>query len=136
MHSIGRKLVIMTTLDWAAAIRTSEVKVYGPRFTDEGADGSFFEKAIPIGVVDVSKYYSTHIGVVVATPEGPQVWIAEKHFCRSHVGRVLLLEDSLPASSYLNGEVITWGENLSWNLHKDEEEEEEEKESDEITLDL
>lgn len=124
----------MTVLDYAAALRNGEVKVYGPRFTKEGADGSSFAKATPIGVVDISKNYSAYIGVVVATPEGPQVWMAERHLCHSHVGRVLLLEDSLPISSYLNGEVITWGENLSWNLPKGEEEEEEE--SDEITLDL
>ena len=133
MHSIGRKRYIMTVLDYAAALRNGEVAVYGPRFTSEGADGSLFAKATPIGVVDISRDYSAYIGVVVATPEGPQVWMAERHLCHSHKGRILLLEDSLPAD-YLNGEVITWGENLSWNSHLDNEEKEDE--SDEITLDL
>lgn len=63
----------MTTLDWAKMIRTGEVKVYGPHFTREGADGSSFEEATVLGVVSIHKHYPGFIGVVVATPAGPQV---------------------------------------------------------------
>ena len=119
----------MTTLDWAKMIRVGEVKVYGPHFTSEGADGSSFEQATPLGVVSISQHYSGCIGVVVATPAGPQVWMAEAHFCRSHIGNILLLEDSLP-DKYLEGEVITWGENLSWMTSSSEEEELEDKDED------
>lgn len=125
----------MTTLDWAKMIRTGEVKVYGPHFTREGADGSSFEEEKAIGVVKISQHYSGYLGVVVATPSGPQVWMAEGHFCRSHAGRILLLEDSLP-NTYLEGEVITWGENLSWAASSSEEELDDEDEDTKRILDV
>ena len=112
----------MTTLEYAKLIRTGEVKVYGPRFEKEGADGSFFEQATVLGVVRISHHYSGYIGVVVATPSGPQVWMAEGHLCHSHKGRILLLEDSI-TDKYLEGEVITWGDNLSWMTSSSEEDE-------------
>ena len=125
----------MTTLDWAKEIRTGEVRVYGPHFTREGADGSSFEQEKVIGVVKISQHYSGYLGVVVATPAGPQVWMAEGHFCRSHAGRILLLEDSLP-NTYLEGEVITWGENLSWAASSSEEELDDEDEDTKRILDV
>lgn len=124
----------MTTLDWAKMIRVGEVKVFGPRFTEEGADGSSFEQATPLGVVRISQHYSGCIGVVVATPAGPQVWMAEAHFCRSHIGNILLLEDSI-SDKYLEGEVITWGDNLSW-MPLTSDEEELENEEDKRILDV
>lgn len=136
MQSIGRKCDNMNTMEYAKMIRTGEVKVYGPRFTKEGADGSSFEEAKAIGVVRISQHYSGYLGVVVATPAGPQVWMAEGHFCRSHVGRILLLEDSI-SDKYLEGEVITWGDNLSWmSLTSDEEELEDEDEDTKRILDV
>lgn len=124
----------MTTLEYAKLIRTGEVKVFGPRFTKEGADGSSFEQATVLGVVRISHHYSGYIGVVVATPVGPQVWMAEGHFCRSHKGRILLLEDSI-TDKYLEGEVITWGDNLSW-MPLTSDEEELENEEDKRILDV
>ena len=126
----------MTTLDWAKEIRTGEVRVYGPHFTREGADGSSFEQEKVIGVVKISQHYSGYLGVVVATPSGPQVWMAEGHFCRSHAGRILLLEDSI-SDKYLEEEVITWGDNLSWMpLTSDEEELDDEGEDTKRILDV
>lgn len=48
--------------------------------------------------------------------------MAEGHFCRSHKGSILLLEDSI-SDKYLEGEVITWRDNLSWMTSSSEEDE-------------
>ena len=126
----------MTTIEYAKMIRVGEVKVFGPRFTKEGADGSSFEQATVLGVVSIHKHYPGFIGVVVATPTGPQVWMAEGHFCRSHKGSILLLEDSI-SDKYLEEEVITWGDNLSWMpLTSDEEELDDEGEDTKRILDV
>ena len=125
----------MTTIEYARMIRTGEVKVFGPRFTRNGVDGSFFEQATVLGVVSIYKHYPGFIGVVVATPVGPQVWMAEGHFCRSHRGEILLLEDSI-SDKYLEGEVVTWGDNLSWMPLTSDEEELDNEDEDKRILDV